>query len=124
MHIHDVCQGILNAIRLGKSGECYLLAGANLSYREFFKLVYARTQQPAFMIRIPPLLLKAAGIAGTLAGRLTGTSRRLNYTAAFLLCLQNYYTGKKSERELQLQYTPIETAIGDALSWFEENAYI
>ncbi|WP_343702346.1 NAD-dependent epimerase/dehydratase family protein [Chitinophaga sp.] len=124
VHIHDVCKGILNAIQLGKAGECYLLAGANLSYREFFNLLYARTRKPALMIRIPPLLLKLGGIIGTLAGKITGTTQKLNYSAAFLLCLQNYYTGQKSERELQLQYAPIDAAIAEALNWFEENAYI
>jgi dihydroflavonol-4-reductase len=40
-----------------------------------------------------------------------------------MLCLDNYYTGKKSERELQLRYTPVEAAISGALDWFKENNY-
>jgi dihydroflavonol-4-reductase len=48
---------------------------------------------------------------------------RLNYTSAYLLCLDNYYSGRKSERELSLNYTPVEQAIGHALSWFREHHY-
>jgi dihydroflavonol-4-reductase len=123
VHIHDVCRGIINAIDKGKTGDCYLLAGQNLSYREFFRLVDDAQHRKTLLIRIPPLVLKIAGMAGSALAKLSGRSPRLNYTSAYLLCLQNYYTGRKSERELQLRYTPIKTAVHEAFSWFRENAY-
>ncbi len=123
VHIQDVCRGIISAIGKGKTGDCYLLAGQNLSYREFFRLVDQAQHRKTILIRIPSFMLKTAGMAGSVLARLTGRSPRLNYTAAYLLCLQNYYSGRKSERELQLQYTPVETAVKDAFCWFRENAY-
>lgn len=123
VHIQDVCRGIINAIDKGKTGDCYLLAGQNLSYREFFRLVDDAQHRKTLLIKIPPLVLKIAGMAGSVLAKLSGRSTRLNYTSAYLLCLQNYYTGRKSERELQLRYTPIKTAVHEAFSWFRENAY-
>lgn len=123
VHIQDVCKGIVRAIERGKTGDCYLLAGHNLSYREFFRLVHKISDTSAIMIRIPPFLLKFSGLIGSLLGVLTGKPGKLNYTAARLLCLESYYTGKKSERELQVQYKPVEEAIRASLAWFQENNY-
>ncbi len=123
VHIQDVCRGIISAIGKGKTGDCYLLAGQNLSYRQFFRMVDDAQRRRTLLIRIPPLALKIAGMAGSALAKLTGRSPRLNYTSAYLLCLQNYYTGRKSERELQLRYIPVETAVREAFSWFRENAY-
>jgi dihydroflavonol-4-reductase len=123
VHIYDVCKGIISAIEKGKIGDCYLLAGHNLSYREFFKLVNRVARESKIMIPIPAFALKLAGMAGSLLERFTGVRGKLNYTAAYMLCLDNYYTGKKSERELSIAYTGMEEAITGALTWFRENEY-
>ncbi|WP_143307175.1 NAD-dependent epimerase/dehydratase family protein [Chitinophaga vietnamensis] len=123
VHIFDVCQGIISAIEKGRIGDCYLLAGHNLSYREFFRMVQQSAHTSGILITIPAALLKLAGMAGSLLERLTRISVKLNNTSAFLLCLDNYYSGKKSERELMIRYTGMEEAISTALTWFKENEY-
>lgn len=120
VHIKDVCRGIINAIEKGKTGDCYLLAGQNLSYAEFFRLLRKISGKRQLLVRIPAFLLKTAGILSSLT-RLPG---KLNYTTAYLLCLDNYYSGKKSERELQVRYTSVELAVAGAVNWFKENKYI
>ncbi|ASZ11900.1 NAD-dependent epimerase/dehydratase family protein [Chitinophaga pendula] len=123
VHIQDVCMGIIKAIERGRIGDCYLLAGHNLSYKEFFQLVNEVAREPKLIVRIPPVVLKVGGLIGSMVERVTRRSQKLNYSSAYLLCLENYYTGKKSERELSVRYTPMKTAVGDALNWFKENAY-
>ena len=124
MHIQDVCRGIINAITHGRIGDCYLLAGENLSYREFFRLLNHIARERRIMIPIPAFILKLGGMAGSLIQRLTRSPMKLNNTSACLLCLNNYYTGKKSERELHLAYTPVEDAITGAFHWFKEKNYL
>lgn len=123
VYIHDVCQGIVNAIDNGKVGNCYLLAGHNLSYREFFSSLNSVSRETKIMIRIPAFILRLGGILGTIKEKLTGRGSKLNYTSAYLLCLNNYYTGKKSENELMVRYTPVKDALRNALTWFKENNY-
>lgn len=123
VHIHDVCKGIVSAIENGETGNCYLLAGHNLSYREFFTLLSKISGERKFMVRIPVFVLKVAGIGASLFQRITHIQPKLSYTAAYMLCIDNYYSGKKSERDLQVKYTPIEEAISGAVSWFRENNY-
>ncbi len=123
VHVQDVCASIVNALEFGKIGECYLAAGENLSYNQFFKLLGSISGQKQLRIKIPALALKTAGLIGSLAGRFTGKSKKINFSTASLLCLDNYYSGKKSERELNIRYTSIDKAVRGALSWFRENNY-
>jgi len=123
VYIGDVCAGIASALEIGKIGDCYLMAGENLSYKEFFQLLNKASGQEPILVRIPGFVLKIGGIIGTLSGIFSPASRKLNYSAAYMLCIHNYYSGKKSERELLLNYTPIKNAIGKALKWFRENDY-
>lgn len=123
VHVGDVCRGIALAMEKGKPGNCYLLAGENLSYREFFRIVSRTVSRKRLLLTIPGWVLKAGGLAGSLAGKLTGRRPKLNYTTAWLLCLENYYTGRKSERELGMRYVSTETAVIDACAWLKENDY-
>lgn len=123
VHVADVCRGIALAMEHGKPGDCYLLAGENRSYREFFRIVNHAVRRKRFLLPIPAWVLKAGGMAGSLAGKLTGRRPKLNYTTARLLCLGNYYSGRKSERELGMRYVSTETAVADACAWLQENDY-
>lgn len=123
VYIKDVCSGIVNAIDKGKVGECYLLAGHNLTYKEFFKLVSDTSGEKKRFIQLPGFILKLAGRTGSIIEHIRRKSGRLNYTSSFLLCLDNYYTGKKAERELAISFTPMEHAVKDALDWFKTNNY-
>ena len=121
VHVEDVCRGIINAIVMGKPGECYLLAGENLSYKEFFSALNKISSQHPLMIRIPRFVLKTGARISSLIGMLNHKPRQLNPSSAYMLCCYNYYTGEKSERELQLQYQPISKAIAQAYDWFHKN---
>lgn len=123
VYISDVCRGIIHAISLGKEGNCYLLAGENLSYREFFKLVNRTAGRSGFMIGLPSSLIKFAALIGTVIGKITAKPVMLNYSVAYMSCREVYYSGRKAERELDIQYTPIEEAVSRSLKWFQENNY-
>lgn len=124
VQVEDVCSGIASALKTGTPGNIYLIAGENLTYKEFFSLLNKVTGQKSLMIRIPPLLLKLAGILSSLFQKITGITTRLSYSSAYMLCLYNYYSGRKSERELNIQYSSTETALRTALDWFRENKYL
>lgn len=124
VHIQDVCKGIINAISKGKIGDCYLLAGHNLTYKEFFSILSNTAKKKTYMIQIPGIILKVAGLAGTLTEKLTGSPRKLTRSSAYMLCLDNYYSGKKAERELDIQYQPAEVAVQHAYDWFRDNGYL
>lgn len=121
--VADVCQGIINGLHSGITGDCYLLAGHNLTYGEFFRLLQQVTRKKQVMVKIPAFVLKAAGLLGSLKGMITGKPGRLTWSAAYLLCLDNYYSGKKAATALQVNYTPLEKAVAGAWAWFRTHGY-
>lgn len=121
--IADVSAGILAALQKGRTGECYLLAGENLSYRDFFRLIRNWSGQRGIMIPLPGWLLRLAGAAGSLVGSVRGRSLPLNRSVTYMACISNYYSAGKAERELGVHFAPADQAIHRALTWFKENNY-
>lgn len=119
VHVADAAKGVVNALKKGKSGETYLLAGTNLSYRDFFLLVNEQTNQQPLMIQLPEFILHVAGAFGNIVRKL-GFKTDLSSPNMKALCIRNYYSNQKSVEELGLQYQPVEKAIQDALDWFKE----
>lgn len=125
IHVRDVAAGILNAIYMGRIGECYILGHQNLTYKEFFEKVINIASIKTIKFKIPSFLLKTFGISGSFCERLFQKGSPLaNYSNSRLLCLGNYYSAEKAVNELNLPQTPIEYAIFDALDWFKANGYI
>ncbi len=124
VHVADTARGIVNAISRGTAGECYLLAGENLSYREFFEKVRLVHGHPQRLVRIPRAAICLAGNLGSLYETLSGKPAKLNSVNARLLCTDNYYSSDKAIRELDMPQTPVNKAIEDALEWFSQYGYL
>jgi dihydroflavonol-4-reductase len=117
IHVGDAAVGTCNAIDMGKDGECYILAGENLSYKEFYLKVARVAGENPVNIIIPEGLLRLSGLAGN-ALRAAGMNTQINSVNMKIVSLGNYYSPGKATAELQLPHTSIETAIQDAISWF------
>ena len=113
--------GIVNAMEKGRSGECYLLAGENLSYRRFFNIVKGYTGQRTIMLPMPRMILKLAGFVGDILERIFNVHVPLTLVNARMLCQQNYYTAAKAKKELGLPNVSAEQSIGKTLQWFKVN---
>lgn len=124
VHTYDVAKGICRALQAGRNGECYLLAGENLTYREFLSLLNQVVNRPRVQITIPKGLLLAAGMTAELWSQATHRPFALTRSNAHLICLDNYYSGQKAKEALGLKTTPIKDAIQEALSWFKKENYV
>lgn len=120
IHVSDAASGILSALTKGVNKESYLLANANLSYKEIFKKITSHSDKKPIFIRIPRLLLLATGLIGNFLVFI-GLNTDLTLTNMKILCVKNYYTAKKAQNELGIVPRPIEIAINDAINWFKLN---
>jgi dihydroflavonol-4-reductase len=114
--VRIAAKGIVNAITKGKSGECYLISGENISFRDFFHMTRKISKQKTKLIAVPGLLLKIFGVIGS-GLRSLGVKTELNYTNANILCINNYYENKKAIDFLELYCTKINNTISDYLNW-------
>lgn len=123
VHVDDVAQGTLRALKNGMNGEAYLLAGENLSYREFFKLLAQQSNQRPLLICLPKPLLIGLGYAGDLL-RSLGMKTALSSINMKILCVHNYYTNKKARKDLKIEFRPVARAIDDAVDWFKKQGML
>lgn len=120
VHVKDVAQGVINSMEKGKSGERYLLVNENLTYLQFFQKLNVLTSQNALLIKIPKLVLLAIGYGGDFL-RMIGMKTSISSVNMRMLCIENYYSNRKSVDELGMKYRPVDTAIMDAVRYFRQN---
>lgn len=114
---------ICNAIEMGLSGNKYVLAGVNLSFKEFLYLLDKIEHKQFIKIKIPSFVLEAAGLIGSLI-RLLGFKFELNYYNARILSTTEAISGAEAEEVLQMPKTDLSKAISDAVIWFKANGYL
>ncbi len=123
VNVADAAQGVVAALEHGQDREAYLLAGENLSYREFFKKLNRHAGNRQLLLQVPPFVLRVAGYLGD-ACRWMGIRTALSSTNMNILCIRNYYTGAKAEKRLHVRFRPIDHGIQEAVEWFKANGML
>ena len=119
--VKDAAVAICNAIDKGRAGERYLLGGANLSYKQFLRIV--RAGKRTIPVVMPDWLLISIGAMASVM-RFFGIHTELSLNNARILCADDYYTSAKAIEELQMPQTPIQSAVEEAIQWFREQGML
>lgn len=119
VHVKDVSHGIIKSLTQAKTGERYLLAHENISYKDFFKKVNDYNQQNPKMIKIPLCILKLIGYIGDVL-RFFRIKTNLSSSNMTALSINNYYSNSKSINVLGVNYQPVEYALKDAIEYFKD----
>ncbi|BDC97869.1 NAD-dependent epimerase/dehydratase family protein [Persicobacter psychrovividus] len=114
----DAATAIVNGLINGSAGEAFILAGENLSYRQFFKKCQQLNQLPKVIITLPKPLLKLGARFGVAWRSISGKAIELTPANAKILCVKNYYHASKAQKELMMPQSGIDQAIKEALAWF------
>lgn len=121
--VEDVAVGHLLAAEKGRTGECYILGGENLTMREFLELLAEVTGLPVPRVRLPRLPLFVPAYLNAALCRLTGARPRLTPDALRMARHRMFYDPGKAVQELGLPQTPAREALRRAVAWFRENGY-
>lgn len=115
--VKDVVSAIINSFESGNTGDKYLIAGENLSYKHFFEQLRTQQNRKQFLIPVPKFILIALGFMGSTV-RFFSIQTSLSLVNTRILCANNYYCNKKSKEQLKMQYSPIENALFEAVDYF------
>ena len=124
IHVKDVATAACNALSMGRSGECYIMANENLTYKAFNQMVADELNVKPPRLFIPKPFILAYGLISEAIAFVTSKPPLVSYTVARLGNETNYYTAAKAVKELDLPQTPIRIAIREAFDWFKENGYL
>jgi len=124
VYVKDVATAASNALTMGQSGQCYIMANENLSYKAFNQMVADELSIKPPKLRIPKPIILLYGLISEFIAKITGKTPAVSYTIARISLDTNYYYAAKAVKELNMPQTPIHTAIKEAFKWFKENGYI
>ena len=124
VHVNDVVRAIARVLHTPEIGECYLIAGENLTYKEFFSKLNAIAGRKRIQMVLPRTIFRSAGSLVDMWNKITGERKPFTKNNAEILTLDNYYSGAKAIRELHIKSSSVDDAIRDALQWFQKENYI
>lgn len=116
----DVAAGTISAVDRGKTGESYILAGENLTYRQFWKLIRQTTGRGGPVL-CPKRVLQLVGWSCTavqfLFPRWEGD---VNGAAIAMGRLGHYYSSAKAQKQLGYTNRPSSETLEDAWRWLSQ----
>ncbi|MFT5337261.1 MAG: dihydroflavonol-4-reductase [Luteibaculaceae bacterium] len=116
VHVIDVAKSIIKAFELKESGQKFILANENLSFKEFFKKVVLLNNQKTTLIPIPVFLLFIIGLLGDFC-RFLKIETAISSVNTKILTRDNFYTNNKAKKELKMEFTSIDKAIMDSVGY-------
>lgn len=120
----DVAMAVVNAMDKGRSGECYIAGGENLSYKDFFTRVanVYGISPPKWII--PNFAVVLGGAVGSTIEKITGKQQAINLRIAKLSTLETYYSSNKAIKELEMPQTSVEQGIKDCIQSLKEYGHL
>ena len=124
VHVDDVAEGHLAALRRGVIGERYILGGENVvladMLAEVARLVGGRP--PRF--RIPRAVVFPVAYLAEAKAWLTGSEPFTTLDGLRLAEHHMFFTAAKAEHELGFRARPYRQALADAIDWFRGAGYL
>jgi dihydroflavonol-4-reductase len=124
VHVDDVANGHLAALRYGMPGGHYILGGQNVPLAEFLGQIAVMCGRPAPKIRLPRLLLYPCAVAAETMAHVTQREPFLTLDGLRMSKHRMFFSSAKAERDLGYKARPYPEAIEDALAWFRDNGQL
>lgn len=121
VEVSAAAEAVVNALDKGKIGECYLLAGSNKSYKEYFTEIYRNpaSGKTKYLLPVPHVVLKTAIVCLQL---IPTKKNKILSTNLKLFSTENYFTNQKAKRDLEMPDTDLQKSIINSLNWFQNHS--
>jgi dihydroflavonol-4-reductase len=116
-HVREVARAHIAASRLGRSGENYILAGADATWVEALRIIGELVGRPGPRRTMPPWMLRAVGRAMHLASYVTGREPAITPEGARILAMDCAFDCSKAIRELGYRPAPLREILEDCYHW-------
>jgi len=124
VHVDDVADGHVGALRYGRIGERYILGGQNMTLAELLGKIARLTGRSPPRIRLPRGLLYPLAFAAEAMARVTQREPLLTLDGLKMSKHLMFFASAKAERELFYRPRPAEDGIRDAIDWFRDAGYL
>ncbi|MGV8998509.1 MAG: SDR family oxidoreductase [Parvibaculaceae bacterium] len=120
----DVAFACVEAAEKGQRGRFYLAAGRRFRMQDIFAILERLTGKPAPTRKIPTRLLSVLAIFNEVWARISGKPVLLSWSIYRTIRDEGRHAkfdSSRAEKELGVQFRPIETTLRDTLAWIRQN---
>jgi dihydroflavonol-4-reductase len=123
----DVAIAMLAAAERGRRGERYLAAGRHTSLADLYPVIERVTGVRGPRFRLPLFALFVAGLGYELIARVTRRPVLISLASARVIAREadrTHFDHSKSERELGVEFRPLEETVSDTVAWYRKNGWL
>jgi len=118
-HVTEVAKAHIEAFEQGRTGDRYLLGGADASFRELIRTIGGLQGHKKIVIRIPAWLARSVGYLSRLWTGLPTSPPAMTPESVEELTLQVLCDSSKAERELGYRPVELSLMLQESYSWLE-----
>jgi nucleoside-diphosphate-sugar epimerase len=119
-YLSDVVQGHINAMKMGVSGDRYILGGEDISYNQFFQTLRTICGKNYTMLKVPQKLIEAYSYAQLFKTTLTGLAPSFLPEFAERLKKDQKYSSQKAIDNLNYRITPFAVALEKTIQHLQQ----
>ncbi|MEX6506241.1 hopanoid-associated sugar epimerase [Jiella sp. M17.18] len=118
VHVDDVAEGHLLALRHGRIGERYILGGENVALSDMLAEIARQLGRRPPRVKLPVGAVMPLAAAAEAMSRFTGKEPFVSFDALRMARQRMFFDDTKARRDLGYRSRPWQEAVGDALAWF------
>ncbi len=119
VHVDDVAQGHLLALKRGAVGERYILGGQNVRLRDLLAEIARQSGRRPPLVELPIAAIYPFAAASELFAQLTGKAPFATRDSLKMAREYMFFDDAKARRELGYAPRPYEEGVADAIAWFQ-----
>jgi len=120
VHVDDVAEGHLLALRHGRIGERYILGGEDVTLARMLHIIAQLVGRAAPRVRLPRRAVYPIALVSELIARVTGREPFATLDGLRMAKYHMYFTSAKARSELGYSSRPVVEALRDAIAWFRQ----
>jgi nucleoside-diphosphate-sugar epimerase len=120
VYIDDVVEGLVKAMRFGKTGERYLLGGVDASYEELFAALAEVTGKKRALIKVPLFGIRGVSHVFLALAEVFGIPPPIVPAWVEKLSRDTPISSEKARRDLGYETTPLLEGLRRTVAWLEK----
>jgi len=124
VHVDDVAEGHLAALRRGAVGERYILGGENVSFADMLADIAHLVGRRPPRLRVPRAVVVPTAYAAEAIAWFTGREPFATVDGIRMAQHRMFFSAAKAERDLGFRARPYRQALADAIDWFRAAGYL
>ncbi len=123
VHVDDVADGHVAALKKGRTGERYILGGQDMTLGQMLAEIATLAGRRPPTIKLPRSLIYPIAYGAETAARITGREPFATVDGLRMAKYKMFFSSAKAERELGYRARPAREALAEAFQWFRSEGY-